>query len=139
LDLGAYPEFEEYIRITHNPRFERVSRTTTTSDIDAYFLGKVDEVKSLLSEASCVCLTSDIWSCNAKELYISVVVHFVTTDWELEKRIIGFRLIDCSHSGVNIAERILLVLAEYDLTSKVLSITLDNACCGSFNTISIII
>jgi hypothetical protein len=84
-------------------------------------------VKSLLSDASCVCLTSDIWSDNAKEDYLSVVVHFVTTDWELEKRIIGFRLIDCSHSGVNTFERISLVLYEYDLTSKVLSVTLDNA------------
>jgi hypothetical protein len=60
LGFGVSPEFEEYIRITHNPRFECVSRTTTTSDIDAYFLTKVDEVKSLLSDASCVCLTSDI-------------------------------------------------------------------------------
>jgi hypothetical protein len=46
-----------------------VSRTTTTSVIDAYFLGKMDEVKSLLSKASCVCLTYDIWSGNAKEDY----------------------------------------------------------------------
>jgi hypothetical protein len=127
LGLGASLEFEEYIRTAHNPRFKYVSRTTTTYDIDAYFLGKVDEVKSLLSEASCICLTSDIWSGNAKEDYISVVVHFVTTDWELEKRIIVFRLIDCSHSRVNIAEKISLVRAEYDLTSKVLSITLNNA------------
>jgi hypothetical protein len=110
LGFGASPEFEEYIRIAHNPRFERVSRTTTASDIDAYFLTKVDEVKSLLSDASCVCLTFDIWSSNAKEDYLSVAVHFVTADWELEKLIIGFRLIDCSYSGVNIVERISLVL-----------------------------
>jgi hypothetical protein len=127
LGFGVSPEFEEYIRIAHNPRFECVSRTTTTSDINAYFLTKVDEVKSLLSDASCVCLTSDIWSGNAKKDYLSVVVHFVTADWELEKRIIDFRLIDCSHSGVNIAERISLVLSEYDLITKVLSVTLDNA------------
>jgi hypothetical protein len=127
LGLGASPKFEEYIRTAHNPRFECVSRTTTTSDIDAYFLGKVDEVKSLLSYACCVCLTSDIWSGIAMEDYLSVVVHFVITNWELEKRIIGFWLIDCSHSGVNIAETISLVPAEYDLTSKVLSVTLDNA------------
>jgi hypothetical protein len=69
LGFGASPEFEEYIRTTHNPRFERISRTTTTSDIDAYFLSKVDEVKSLLSGGSCVCLTSHIWSGNAKEDY----------------------------------------------------------------------
>jgi hypothetical protein len=80
LGFGASPEFEEYIRIAHNPRFERVSRTTTTSDIDAYFLTKVDEVKSLLSDSSCVCLTSDVWSGNAKVDYLSVVMHFVTTD-----------------------------------------------------------
>jgi hypothetical protein len=80
LGLGASPEFEEYIRTAHNPKFEHVSRTTTTSDIDAYFLGKVDEVKSLLFEASCVSLTSDIWSGNDKEDYLSVIVHFVTTE-----------------------------------------------------------
>jgi hypothetical protein len=40
----------------------------------------VDKVKSLLSKTSCVCLTSDIWSANAKEDYLSVVVLFVTTD-----------------------------------------------------------
>jgi hypothetical protein len=126
LSLGASIEFEEYIRNAHNPRFVCASRTTTT-DLDAYFITKVAEVKSLLCEASCTCLTSDIWSGNAKEDYLSVVVHFVTIDWELEKKIIGFRLIDCSHSGVNIAERISLELADYELTSKVLSVTLDNA------------
>jgi hypothetical protein len=137
LGFGASPEFEEYIRIAHNPRLERVSKTTTTSDIDAYFLTKVDEVKSLLYDASCVCLTSDIWSGNIKEDYLSVVVHFVTADWELEKRIIGFRLIDYSHSGVNIAERISLVLSEYDLITKVLSVTLNNASAMDYLTPSL--
>jgi hypothetical protein len=110
LSLGASVKFEEYIRNAHNPRFVRVSRTTTTSDLDAYFTTKVAEVKSLLAEASCVCLTSDIWSGNAKEDYLSVVVHFVTTDWELEKRIIGFKLIDCSHSGVKLPREFHLCL-----------------------------
>jgi hypothetical protein len=35
-------------------------------------------------------------------------------------------LINCSHFGVNIAEGISLVLSEYDLVTKVLSVTLDN-------------
>jgi hypothetical protein len=56
-----------------------------------------------------------------------VVLHFITTNWELEKMIIIFRLIDCSHYGINIVERISLVLVEYDLTSKVLFVTLDIA------------
>jgi hypothetical protein len=46
-------------------------------------------------------------------------------------------LIYCSHSGVNIAERISLVLFEYDLITKVLSITLDNASAMDYLTPSL--
>jgi hypothetical protein len=62
-----------------------------------------------------------------EEDYLSVVFHFITDDWELEKRIVDMRLIDCSHSSVNIAELILQVISEYNMNSKVFSITLDNA------------
>jgi hypothetical protein len=48
--------------------------------------------------------------------------------------IIGFRLIDYSHSEVNIAERISLVLSEYDLITKVLSVILDNASAMNYLT-----
>jgi hypothetical protein len=56
-----------------------------------------------------------------------VVFYFVTEDWELEKRVAGMRLIDCSHTSINIAERIMQVISEYSMSSKVFSITLDNA------------
>jgi hypothetical protein len=85
-------------------------------------------VKELLNVAPCVCLTSDIWSGNAKEDYLNMVFHFVTDDWELEKCVVGMRFIDCSHIGANILERILQVISEYDMTFNVFSITLDNAC-----------
>jgi hypothetical protein len=55
------------------------------------------------------------------------VFHFVINDWELEKRIVGMRLIDYSHSGVNIVEPMWQVISEYNMNSKVFSITLDNA------------
>ena len=76
---------------------------------------------------SSVGLTSDIWSGNAKEDYLSVVCHYVNTDWQLEKRVLGLRLIDVSHSGENIAERVHSVIQDFGLTNKMFSITLDNA------------
>ena len=79
-----------------------------------------------------VALASNIWSGNAKEDYLSVVAHFVNSDWQLEKRILAMRLIDCSHSGNNIAERIYAVVQEYELSDKVFSITLDNASANTF-------
>ena len=40
-------------------------------------------MNSLLPACSSVSLTSDIWSGNAKEDYISIVGHYVSADWEL--------------------------------------------------------
>jgi hypothetical protein len=56
-----------------------------------------------------------------------VVAHYVNVDWQLEKRIIGVRLIDVSHNADTIAECIESVVAEYGLTDKIFAVTLDNA------------
>ncbi|WVZ77496.1 hypothetical protein U9M48_025355 [Paspalum notatum var. saurae] len=127
LCFGESEAFVVYIKTAHNPRHVNVSRQTTTRDIEKYFKEQHAKLAERLKSVSCVALTSDIWSGNAKEDYLSVVVHFINSDWELEKRILAMRLIDCSHSGSNIAERISTVLGEYGLTDKVFSITLDNA------------
>ena len=89
---------------------------------------KAKLVENLSSSAvNCVCLTSDIWSGNAKEDYLSVVVHYINSDWQLEKRVLGLVLIDVSHNGQNIADRVVSVLTDYGLTEKVFAVTLDNA------------
>jgi hypothetical protein len=124
LNIGEQSAWEDYTRIAHNPDYKHVSRQTTTRDLEALFFVKQSNVKELLNTASCVCLTSDIWSGDATEDYLSAVFHFVTDDWELEKRVVGMRLIDCSHTGANIVDHILQVISEYDMTSKVFSITL---------------
>jgi hypothetical protein len=127
LCIGAHPAFEEYIRDCHNPRFTHVSAQTAGRDLIKYHTGLCDIAS--FAGVTFVSLTSDIyiWSGNAKEDYLSVVAHYVNPDWQLEKRVIGFRLIDESHSGDNIAKRVYDVLDEYGLNAKVFSVTLDNA------------
>jgi len=127
LCFGESDAFEDYIKTAHNPRHANVSRQTTTRDMDKYFKEKHAKILEKLKSASRVALTSDIWNGNAKKDYLSVVARFVNSDWQLEKRILAMRLIDVSHSGVNISERINAVVQEYALTDKVFSITLDNA------------
>jgi hypothetical protein len=53
-----------------------------------------------------------------------VVAHYINHDWQLEKRVLGLVLIDVSHSGQNIAERAISVLADYGFTDKVFAVTL---------------
>ena len=77
-----------------------MSRQSTTRDLGKLFSEHRDILKkSVLPAASAVALTSDIWSGNAKENYISIVAHFVNADWELQKKIIGLRLIEVKHIG----------------------------------------
>ena len=58
---------------------------------------------------------------------MSVVAHFINSDWQLEKRILGMRLIDCSHNAENIDEHIACVSSDFGISDKIFSITLDNA------------
>jgi hypothetical protein len=127
LGIGETVAWEEYIQRAHNPRFIKSSRRTTTRDLGKQFNERRELLHHVFSVASCVALTSDIWSGNAKEDYISVVAHYVNLDWELQKRVIGLRLIEVKHSGENIAERVGAVVEEYGLIDKVFSVTLDNA------------
>jgi hypothetical protein len=131
LCIGAHLAFEEYIRDCHNPRFTHVSAQTTARDLIKYHNGLRDNLIASFAGVTSVSLTSGIWFGNAKGDYLSVVAHYVNPDWQLEKRVIGFRLIDESHSGDNIVERVYAVLDEYGLTTKVFSVTLDNA--SSYN------
>ena len=131
ISFGQSPAFVNYIKEAHNPRFVPVSRQTTTRDFYKLFKDRRSVIIDRLNSASSIALTSDIWSGHAKEDYLSVVAHFVNSDWQLEKRVLGLRLIDESHTGANIAERVIAVAEEYGITDKVFSITLDNASANS--------
>jgi hypothetical protein len=78
--------FHEYITHAHNPSFVRSSRQTIAIDLIKHYNGRMESlIETLKSSVSSVALTSDIWSCKAKEYYISVVAHYVNFDWGLEK------------------------------------------------------
>jgi uncharacterized protein (UPF0210 family) len=127
LGIGDTQAWEDYIKRAHNPLFSKVSRQTTTRDLAKLFVERRDVLKnSVLPGTHSVSLTSDIWSGNAKKDYICVVAHYVSADWELQKKVVGFMLIEVKHSGENIAERIASVVEEFGLIDKVFAVTLDN-------------
>jgi len=85
LSLGiGETEVWEYIIRAHNPKLVKVSRQTPTRKLSKLFTECRNMLKNfVLSAASPVALTLDIWSGNAKEDYISVVAHYVNANWEL--------------------------------------------------------
>jgi hypothetical protein len=127
LGIGETDAWEEYIVRSHNPRFVKVFRQTTTRDIGRLFNERCNIIKnSVLASASSIALTSDIWSGNAKEDYIFVVAHYVSANLELQKKVIGLRLIEVKHTDENIAENVGCVIQEFGLVIKIFYVTLDN-------------
>jgi hypothetical protein len=134
LCFGESRAFQEYITRAHNPRFVKSSRQSTARDLIRLFNNHAEQLINVLKSVSSVALTSDIWFGKAKEDYISVVAHFVNSDWCLEKRLLGLRPIEVAHTGLNIAERVEMVALDYGITNKIFAIVLDNATyCGEGN------
>ena len=56
-----------------------------------------------------------------------ITAHFIDVDWVLNKRIIGFRKFPHPHSAYNLSQLLFNVAKEYNIDSKIFSISLDNA------------
>jgi len=128
LSVADNDAWDDYIQRAHNPRHVRVSRFSTSRDLEKLFIDTINNLKHIVFPGvNSICLTSDIWSGNAKEDYITVVAHFINSDWQLKKHVIGFRLIEEAHTGTNIAERISDVVEAFRMTDKIFAVSLDNA------------
>ena len=135
ISFGENTFYEEHIQRSFCPQFKAVTRKTIRSDIISYYSKKRTALISYMNTNTfCIALTSDIWAARSNQDYISVVSHYLDPQWQLQKRIIGFRLIDHSHSALNITDNIMSVLNEFGISNCIISITLDNA---SANTAAI--
>jgi len=67
LAIADTDAWDDYIQRAHNPRYNRVSRFTTARDLSKLYNEKLHHLKNVVMPCvSSVCLTSDIWSGNAK-------------------------------------------------------------------------
>jgi hypothetical protein len=85
------------MKVAHNPRNSIISNETITKDLTKYFIASIIKLIDSFADISFDALTFDIWTSNAKKDYLSMVSHYVNLDCQLEKMIIGFKLIDEFH------------------------------------------
>jgi galactitol-specific phosphotransferase system IIB component len=88
---------------------------------------KQDIQNELDSLDSHVCLTSDLLTSIQKLGYMVVTAHYITPDFEINKKIISFKEVKYPHSGFAIEEALESCLTEWGIRNKVFTLTLDNA------------
>lgn len=127
LHFVDYEGIKEAFLYAH-PKSILVSRNTLKKDIlCCYRLEKKKLFNMMQDFDGRVCLTSDLWTSVATDGYISLTAHFITSDWVLHKKLLNFSYLPSPHTGITISERIYKMVCEWNLESKLFSITLDNA------------
>ncbi|KAK3212173.1 hypothetical protein Dsin_016879 [Dipteronia sinensis] len=135
INFGDCVFFQEFITSAFCPQMQIVYRTTTRNDLIKIFKTQRDDLTAELQHLTVsIALTSDIWNACSKHDYLCVTGHYLDSECRIQKKILGFRPMDFAHIADNIFAVILSVLQTYDITHRILSITLDNA---SANTKSI--
>ena len=71
--------------------------------------------------------TTDLWTSIQTLGYMVVTCHFIDRSWKLQKLVISFKLVPTPHTGVAISETLLKCFDDWNVTSRTLAITMDNA------------
>ena len=81
------------------------------------------DVKSAVYFAS----TTDLWSSQTMEPYLSYTVHYIGDDWKLQSRSLQTLYLPDDHTGENIAQALTETLRTWELDSvKQVCVTSDN-------------
>ena len=120
--------WEWLVRRSFHGNYQRPGRTTTQGDVIKSYKWKRTEIIGQFVESSQrVALTSDVWSSGTSHDYICICSHFIDKDWNVQKRLIGFKVMDEGHSKEQIADQILKAINDFGVTSRIISIIMDNA------------
>ena len=110
------------------PQYKGFSASTAKRDIMKSFKLYKEKLKSILhAHSGRFCLTSNLWTSRNKLGFLSLTIHYIDSNWNLNKRIISFKMLESPYTGYNIANLISEELQYWGITDKIFSITLDNA------------
>nr|GLL35749.1 zinc finger BED domain-containing protein RICESLEEPER 2-like [Ipomoea trifida] len=111
-----------------NPDFQFISRNTLASDVLQLYERHKERLKLILKKTTgMLCLTCDVWTACTNAGYICLTVHYVDENWVLNNKILSFCDMPPPHSGFELSRKVYDCLVDWEIDSKVFSITLDNA------------
>jgi len=73
-----------------------------------------------------VSLTADMWTSRNFEAFLGVTIHYVDSNWKMQHFLLDIIPFNGRHMGINMADAINNLLAEFNIKDKVLALTTDN-------------
>ncbi|XP_076330639.1 E3 SUMO-protein ligase ZBED1-like [Tachypleus tridentatus] len=108
-----------------NSQYHVPSRKTINSYLaSAYQECKAEVVEEMSGKT--VGIATDLWTNLKMKPFITLTCHFLTAEWELKTKVVATRAIDDRHTGVNIAQHVTDIAAEFGLDA-ISALVTDNA------------
>lgn len=127
-------EYFEYFCNGLNPDFKLPSRNTVRSDIIKIHGEMREKVYAMLDELRCrLTLTTDIWTSDSQNFaYAALTVHYIDDEWELNKKILNYKMIGWPHDGESLFKFISQLIMEWNLDKKLFAMVVDNAASNNY-------
>ena len=113
---------------TMDPRYEIVSRKQLTYHLlPEHYNSEKQKFIQQLGQVDHVTITTDCWTSRQVEAYMTVTVHFIDMDWQLESRVLPTSILEGSHTGERISSALRDLFSAWGIQDKVTTIVTDNA------------
>ncbi|XP_077368113.1 E3 SUMO-protein ligase ZBED1-like [Festucalex cinctus] len=110
-----------------NPKYMMPGRPHFTSLMENKRQQMMEKLKTVLQDAPCVALTTDIWTSVGTERYLRVACHFLGQDWEMKSFSLTIMSIKESHAAANIADCLEEITDKFHIPfQKVKAVVHDN-------------
>ena len=88
---------------------------------------RMEIIKKLRQVTGQFSLTSDMWTSTInREAFLGLTIHYIDSNWNLCNFLLDIFPFTIKHSGMNIAQEIMRVLEEFNITGKIIALTTDN-------------
>jgi hypothetical protein len=87
---------------------------------------KGELVQLMAKDSAAVHLCLDAWTSSNQFSFLAITAHYIDSDWKLVEKLIAFQD-TTDHTGVGMAAIVRSVLDEFELTSRLGCLTMDNA------------
>lgn len=86
-----------------------------------------DDIQHALTDAERVAITTDGWTSCTTEGYVTLTCHYIDTDWQMKNYVLQTRVLNDSHTGVNLGKVLREACEEWNILDKNPALVTDNA------------
>ncbi|XP_058775706.1 zinc finger BED domain-containing protein RICESLEEPER 1-like [Vicia villosa] len=113
--------------VSLQPLFKVPTRNTIKKEVlKVYDFEKKYATKMLDSHEGRVAVTTDMWTSSKKKGYMELTAHYIDGSWTLQSQILRFIYVPAPHTSERLAEALVNCLMDWNIDSKLCTVTLDN-------------